>query len=396
MPTWNSFMLPSSAIFGSYGTSSHGGNTTSIKRYDYTPIQFNKHTVGNEEKLYLGVELEVDSGGKSTENASTVEDIMGKNRVYCMYDGSLRDGFEIVTHPMTYQYHLTMNYRTVFDILARLGYKSHNTSTCGMHVHINRDYFGESKLEQDMSISKILYLFEKFHEEISIVARRGEVQYSRKLGMNSNESPLDLYSKAVNGGKYKNVNLQHPNTIEIRVFKGTLNYDTFIHTLKFVYEIARISKYADIYKLNEITWEDILNNCGDDFKEYYSGRKFKEEEKKRKEKEHLERLRANTSDRYVTVTLQHSATYEYFNNFNNREMQLLSDGMQASFQSAPMDFNNITFTTLHSREDSTEVDQLKRKIKSLKRDLRHATGLRKTQLQTEIQLKQRELNLLRR
>ena len=56
---------------------------------------------------YLGVELEIDSGGESNVNAEELLQIAntGEERAYCKHDGSLEDGFEIVTHPMTLAYH---------------------------------------------------------------------------------------------------------------------------------------------------------------------------------------------------------------------------------------------------------------------------------------------------
>lgn len=58
-------------------------------------------------KRYFGVELEVDEGGESDSNAERVLDIAntGNELIYCKHDGSLNDGFEIVTHPMTLKQH---------------------------------------------------------------------------------------------------------------------------------------------------------------------------------------------------------------------------------------------------------------------------------------------------
>ena len=56
---------------------------------------------------YFGVELEVDAGGESDDNAAQIIDIANAcdEHIYCKHDGSLDDGFEIVTHPMTLAYH---------------------------------------------------------------------------------------------------------------------------------------------------------------------------------------------------------------------------------------------------------------------------------------------------
>ncbi|WP_147644642.1 hypothetical protein [Subdoligranulum variabile] len=45
-------------------------------------------------------------------------------------------------------------------------YNSHNAGTFGLHIHVNRDALGEHSATQDGTISKILYLFERFWQEI--------------------------------------------------------------------------------------------------------------------------------------------------------------------------------------------------------------------------------------
>ena len=52
----------------------------------------------------MGVELEIDGAGESTRNARELLEIAngrGLDRLYCKHDGSLEDGFELVTHPLT-------------------------------------------------------------------------------------------------------------------------------------------------------------------------------------------------------------------------------------------------------------------------------------------------------
>ena len=57
---------------------------------------------------FFGVELEIDGAGEDSENASTLLNIANRKHsfAYCKHDGSLDDGFEIVTHPMSLEYQL--------------------------------------------------------------------------------------------------------------------------------------------------------------------------------------------------------------------------------------------------------------------------------------------------
>ena len=115
-----------------------------IEEYSYKPEPI-FYGSGNR---YFGVELEVDDGGKDDDNAAKIKYRANSHgeHIYIKSDGSIEDGFEIVTHPMTIDYHMnTMPWADVLDEAVYLGYKSHMTSTCGLHVHVNRDAFGETR-----------------------------------------------------------------------------------------------------------------------------------------------------------------------------------------------------------------------------------------------------------
>ncbi len=57
---------------------------------------------------HFGVELEIDEGGTVNSNAQKLLDIANANaeNLYIKTDGSLDEGLELVTHPMTLEYHL--------------------------------------------------------------------------------------------------------------------------------------------------------------------------------------------------------------------------------------------------------------------------------------------------
>ena len=78
-----------------------------IHEYNYTPdLVF--HGKG---LRHFGVELEIDDGGTVNSNAQKLLDIANKNaeNLYIKTDGSLDEGLELVTHPMTLEYHLERN-----------------------------------------------------------------------------------------------------------------------------------------------------------------------------------------------------------------------------------------------------------------------------------------------
>lgn len=128
---------------------------------------------------YFGVELEIDEGGESDSRAKQLISIANyaENRMYCKHDGSLDDGFEMVTHPMTLEYHIKqMPWTDILSKARSLGYRSHQSNTCGLHIHVNRSAFGTTEAEQDACIARVLYFVEKHWEELLKFSRRSRRQ----------------------------------------------------------------------------------------------------------------------------------------------------------------------------------------------------------------------------
>jgi len=142
-----------------------------IEDYDYKPDPI---FYGNGNRFF-GVELEIDEGGKDNDNARQLKDLANyrDERIYIKSDGSLNYGMEIVSHPMTLEYHLReMNWESLLEEAIEMGYLSHHTSTCGLHVHVNRNAFGENQSEQEKAIEKILFFVEKHWSEVFQFSRR--------------------------------------------------------------------------------------------------------------------------------------------------------------------------------------------------------------------------------
>ena len=42
-----------------------------------------------------------------------------------------------------------------------MGYRSHQSGSCGLHIHVSCNAFGQTEQEQDAAIVLCLYFFEK-------------------------------------------------------------------------------------------------------------------------------------------------------------------------------------------------------------------------------------------
>lgn len=216
---------------------------------------------------YFGLELEVDDGGERSSAARELMDIANSNheRVYCKHDSSLTDGFEIVTHPMTLDYHCRqMPWEALLKKAVYLGYRSHRTSTCGLHVHVNRDSFGVTEEQQDASIARVLYFFEKHWEELLKFSRRSEQQLNRwasRYGYKDRPKEiLDQAKKGYGSGRYTCVNLGNPQTIEFRIFRGTLKYNTLIATLQLLDKVCDVALFMSDDELKGLSWTSFVSD----------------------------------------------------------------------------------------------------------------------------------------
>ena len=237
-------------------------NDNAIKNYSYKPEPI-FYGSGN---LFYGVELEIDKGGEDNSNAQILLDAANSisERIYCKHDGSISNGFEIVSHPMSLDYHINnMNWLDVFEKAVQMNYRSHNTSTCGLHIHCSRSAFGKEHEQVDQTIGRIVFFVEKHWNELVKFSRRTSENLNRwaaKYATISNTTE-ETYKKAKDKrmGRYVAVNLENYDTIEFRLFRGTLNYKTFIATLQLVDEICYQAIHLSDKEMEDMSWSDFVS-----------------------------------------------------------------------------------------------------------------------------------------
>ena len=219
-----------------------GSYHSSQNRLGKIPSSFDKH----KKPIYLGLELEMEikdefnrhEKAEQLLNAIGTAQIDGQNHTYalCEGDGSLNHGFEMVTGYTGLDTHAKQLefFKTPFR-----GAKSHDTRTCGLHVHI---------CKSDMSMlhcaKMILFVNESANQKlIRAIARRDGQHYAK---IHNKKASYDWLkgakdgSKAsriqrLNGDRYEALNFQNPKTIEFRIFKGTLKYESIMASLEFAY-----------------------------------------------------------------------------------------------------------------------------------------------------------------
>ncbi len=217
-----------------------------VYAWDYDVMEQLSMTSTKSDKLhpdtpYYGVELEVEKRNNADEQtASKIHDSFTyDNMQFALLkgDGSLSNGFEIVSCPGTINAHRKY-WDKFFNSEAIKEVKSWNTDTTGMHIHISR-----TALTQ-LQIGKILVFIndEKNQEFVNHIAGRSSDQWAKK----SNKKISDC---VVTSGKYEAVNTAHRHTIELRIFKGNLARHGFYRVLEFVDALVHFAKLTSLTKL---------------------------------------------------------------------------------------------------------------------------------------------------
>lgn len=231
----------------------------SIHDYGYKP----EPIFYGESDRYFGVELEIDGAGKDSDNADSLLEIANDSneRIYIKSDGSLDDGMEIVTHPMTLDYHRSFCWNEIMEKAISMGYRSHQTSTCGLHIHINRDSLGDDREEQEEVISRILYFIEHHWNEMLKFSRRSEYSMNRwaaRYGFEKTGREILDKAKKGNNGRYAAVNLMNYATIEFRLFRGTLKHNTLIAAIELVNEICDLAIHLTDEDIAKLSWSEFV------------------------------------------------------------------------------------------------------------------------------------------
>lgn len=187
---------------------------------------------------YIGRELEVERARSDIRVREMAEDIcfLMNNcgeRVQVERDGSLNNGFEMVFSPHSAEAWDYERFGKVLDTLKRAGYRSHDTGTCGYHLHFSREWFGEG-LMQSRNVANFVNAVSANYDALAKIARRTPAtasHWARNNGIGQkNEqhtgSIAVRYCKSKKAGRYQAVNLTNPLTVEIRLCRGSLRLES--------------------------------------------------------------------------------------------------------------------------------------------------------------------------
>ena len=238
-----------------------------IKDYGYRPNDFTFHGTG---KLFMGFELEVEAqrDADRTEGARYINSKLGDgHRGYCKYDGSLEDGFEIVTQPHTLEEYNSQFPWESIEGLRNQGFRSWNTNTCGLHIHVSRDAFGTTRTS---SMAHQLRFTKLFYDNQIIVSRLAGRMNSRWASFaDKGNLPAKIKGETYGEGHYSAINTENDTTLEIRIFKGSLNVVRVRASLELIHSAVEYTRDLKVSGSNgALEWSKFMRYVIDNGEQY--------------------------------------------------------------------------------------------------------------------------------
>lgn len=195
------------------------------------------------QKLTFGFELEIESESCTwSEGIDIVKKYLG-DFVYMKGDGSLNDGYEIVSYPFSFNY-----YQEAIDFgflkeLKDIGYRSWTPETCGFHIHIARAGF-----ESAGHIWKFANLIlQNPNSWQKLAGRSGERWATFSMAHNP---VMKVLKGELSPERYVAVNMCNADTIEVRFFRGSLNETRIRSAIESIYLAIEYTRNLSVHQIN--------------------------------------------------------------------------------------------------------------------------------------------------
>ena len=232
---------------GSYCSSCRGREL--IKPWNWEPDDRAFFKVkGENPQYFFGVELEVGCD-EPVRLAEDITELAPDDLVYFMEDSSIpEDGIEMVTNPFSWEYYLKSGKNTFSTILDKMDgvLGAYPDESCGIHIHVSRSAFSG----QQHLYSFLRLLTGSVNRRFTTaIAERNTSEWA---SLSNQGDVSDIVSKAKRvkygtfQGRYTAVNMGNDHTIEIRIFKSTLDNVEFFKNIEYVRATIEYTRHMPI------------------------------------------------------------------------------------------------------------------------------------------------------
>jgi hypothetical protein len=139
----------------------------------------------------------------------------------------------------------------------------HSNRECGLHVHVNRAWFGDSEDAQDLALAKVVILTDTLWDELYKLSRRTreDINWAKRnsIDIRPFDRPRDIVEKTKRASWYDRQlawNLSNTHTAEFRLGKGTTDYHQLVAWLELTDLLTSYAKRRSLQAVQEVTWAE--------------------------------------------------------------------------------------------------------------------------------------------
>ena len=206
--------------------------------------------------------------------ACKLEEEFGNLFVY-ERDSSIGRGVEIISQPMTMNYYMAHIdlFKKLLKMLDEMNYVSTKGNKCGLHIHFNRKALGYNSKEFETlknkvgnirkannldheraneTISNIVSIMEVYKDELIKISGRNQSSVNQWCSFETANGTeikeikrIAKHKNKCGGGRnerYRVVNTTNEKTVEIRLCRGTLMWESFNTRIHLMYNIVNIAR----------------------------------------------------------------------------------------------------------------------------------------------------------
>lgn len=186
------------------------------------------------EKYSFGIELEVECDGidasdGALQTARHLKKIGKRDYISMKHDGSLENGYEMVTQPCSRSgLRETFDWHDFLKWLSKNRHNSYKSGRCGLHIHVSKVFTVYTLDKIGLTVWHLRELLAQFSQ------RRGRYRYCQfSLNMCAHRNTEKYYAiRMVTGQK----------TIEFRFPRGTLSFPRFLATIQCIDVIIQFAQ----------------------------------------------------------------------------------------------------------------------------------------------------------
>lgn len=223
-------------------------------------------------QTYFGIELEVEfDRDVRKDDVARHALAVGKGLFYAESDGSLMNGFELISRPMTLRYlSLKKTQERIKSMLEYLKAEGATTekNTAGMHIHISRPKKLPIKEEYQKNL---FWIVETLNLPIQKIAEREPTAYCESvLKQFTQRYNVQHFKKAyvdknidwLEFNRHSSLNLSGHNgkTHELRIFNTTLSYDHMMAAVELFNAMSEAAK--DLDNFDNLTFGKLVKKYG--------------------------------------------------------------------------------------------------------------------------------------